>query len=288
MSKVFIISEIGINHNGDLDLAKKMIKESKDCGADSVKFQKRDIDLVYDKETLASKRESPWGSTFREQKEGLEFNEEQYQEIDKYCKQLDVTWFSSAWDLNSLKFLEKFSSKYNKIASAMIIDKTFLNEVAMQKKYTFISTGMSNFKIIDNAVEIFSKNNCEFELMHCISEYPFDDKLANLNMINILKKRYGCNVGYSGHEKGGLAISYAATALGISSLERHFTLDRNLYGSDQSASITPPTFKELIGGIRKIEIALHGSENKEILDIEKKVAKKLRAHIKNSDKEFSF
>ena len=168
MSKVFIISEIGINHNGDLDLAKKMIKESKDCGADSVKFQKRDIDLVYDKETLASKRESPWGSTFREQKEGLEFNEEQYQEIDKYCKQLDVTWFSSAWDLNSLKFLEKFSSKYNKIASAMIIDKTFLNEVAMQKKYTFISTGMSNFKIIDNFVKISLKNSlnkCKFNFI---------------------------------------------------------------------------------------------------------------------------
>ena len=222
MSKVFIISEIGINHNGDLDLAKKMIKESKDCGADSVKFQKRDIDLVYDKETLASKRESPWGSTFREQKEGLEFNEEQYQEIDKYCKQLDVTWFSSAWDLNSLKFLEKFSSKYNKVASAMIIDKTFLNEVAMQKKYTFISTGMSNFKIIDNAVEIFSKNNCEFELMHCISEYPFDDKLANLNMINILKKRYGCNVGYSGHR---WFSNFLCCNCLESSLERHLQIE---------------------------------------------------------------
>ena len=283
MSKIFIISEIGINHNGDLDLAKKMIEESKLCGVDAVKFQKRDIDLVYDKETLASKRESPWGSTFRKQKEGLEFEKDQYQEIDKFCKQLDITWFASAWDLNSLKFLENFNSKYNKIASAMIVDKHFLKEVAKQKKYTFISTGMSNFEIIDQAVEIFSKNNCEFELMHCISEYPFDDKLANLNMINVLKKRYDCNVGYSGHEKGGLAISYAAATLGISSLERHFTLDRNLYGSDQSASITPPTFRELIGGVRKIELALQGSENKEILDIEKNVAKKLRAHIKKTD-----
>jgi N-acetylneuraminate synthase len=283
MSNVFIISEIGINHNGDLNLAKKMIKESKDCGVDAVKFQKRDIDLVYDKETLASQRESPWGSTFREQKEGLEFDKDQYQEIDKFCKELDIIWFSSAWDLNSVKFLENFNSKYNKIASAMIVDKTLLTEVAKQKKHTFISTGMSNFKIIDEAVEIFTKNNCKFELMHCISEYPFDDQFANLNMINVLKKRYGCNVGYSGHEKGGLAISYAATALGITSLERHFTLDRNLYGSDQSASITPPTFKELIGGLRKIELSLRGSNNKEILDIEKKVAHKLRAHIKNSD-----
>ena len=124
--------------------------------------------------------------------------------------------------------------------------------------------------------------------MHSVSIYPCKENLLNLNFIKTLKKKFKCNVGYSGHEKSGLAISYAATALGISSLERHFTLDRNLYGSDQSASITPPTFKELIGGIRKIEIALHGSENKEILDIEKKVAKKLRAHIKNSDKEFSF
>ena len=218
-----------------------------------------------------------------EQAYRLEFNEEQYQEIDKYCKQMDINWFSSAWDHNSLKFIEKFNSKYNKIASAMIIDKNLLNEVAKQKKHTFISTGMSNFKIIDEAVEIFSKNNCEFELMHCISEYPFDDEFANLNMINILKKRYGCNVGYSGHEKGGLAISYAAATLGISSLERHLTLDRNLYGSDQSASITPPTFKELVGGVRKIELALQGSDNKEILNIEKKVAEKLRAHIKNSE-----
>lgn len=281
MSKITIISEIGINHNGDLSIAKEMIKESKLCGADVVKFQKRDISLVYDKNMLASKRESPWGSTFKQQKEGLEFGEKEYREIDDYCKSLKIEWFASAWDLNSLKFLKKFNLKFNKIASAMIVDQKFLNEVAKEKKYTFISTGMSDFNMIENAVSIFRKNDCPFELMHCISTYPFEDTKANLNMIKILKEKFNCNVGYSGHEKGGLAISYAAATLGISSLERHFTLDRTMYGSDQAASITPPTFKELVGGVRKIELALVGSSEKKILEEEIEVAKKLRAHIKN-------
>jgi len=280
MNKITIISEIGINHNGDLSVAKEMIKESKSCGVDVVKFQKRDIDLVYDKNMLTTKRESPWGSTFREQKEGLEFGEKEYREIDDYCKSLKIEWFASAWDLNSLKFLKKFNLKFNKIASAMIVDQNFLNEVAKEKKYTFISTGMSDFNMIENAVNIFRKNDCPFELMHCISTYPFEDTKANLNMIKILKEKFNCNVGYSGHEKGGLAISYAAAGLGISSLERHFTLDRTLYGSDQAASITPPTFRELVGGVRKIELALVGSVEKKILKEEMEVAKKLRAHIK--------
>ena len=281
MSKIFIISEIGINHNGDLELAKRMIKESKLCGADAVKFQKRDLSLVFDKETLDSRRETPWGTTVRQYKERIEFGLKEYKQINEYCRSLDINWFASAWDLNSLDFLKQFKLKYNKIASAMIIDKKLLEAVAKEGKHTFISTGMSNFKIIDEAVQIFKKNKCSFELMHCISNYPFDDQIANLNMINVFKKRYGCNVGYSGHEKGGLAISYAASALGISSLERHFTLDRNMYGTDQAASITPPTLKQLIGGIRKIEMALEGSKDKVILEEEKSVAKKLRAHIKN-------
>ena len=279
MNKIAIISEIGINHNGDVSIAKDMIKESKLCGADLVKFQKRDINLVYSKEMLASKRESPWGTTFRQQKEGLEFGEKDYEEIDNYCKSLDIDWFASAWDLNSLEFLKKFKSKFNKIASAMIIDHNFLNEVAKENKHTFISTGMSDFKMIEKAVEIFRKHDCSFELMHCISTYPFEDTKANLNMIKVLKQKFNCNVGYSGHEKGGLAISYAAASLGISSLERHFTLDRTMYGSDQAASITPPTFKELVGGIRKIELALVGNDEKKILEEEIEVAKKLRAHL---------
>lgn len=281
MKKIIIIAEIGINHNGDLNLAKKLISEAKSCGADLVKFQKRDINLVYDKETLNQKRESPWGTTTREQKEGLEFGHKEYDEINSYCNNLGMNWFASAWDLNSLSFLKKYNLKYNKIASAMIIDKIFLKEVAKQRKYTFISTGMSNMQNVMDAVDIFRKNDCSFELMHCISAYPFDDQLANLNLIKTLKEKFKCNVGYSGHEKGGFAISYAAAALGISSLERHFTTDRTLYGSDQAASLAPSAFKELIGGVRKIEKAIYGNKTKEILEIEIPVAKKLRSHIKN-------
>ena len=276
---VHIISEIGINHNGDLDLAKRMILESQKCGANVVKFQKRNIDLVYSKKQLSEYRESPWGKTQRAQKEGLEFNQSDYEKIDDYCRTIKFEWFASAWEKESLKFLDQFKLKYNKIASAMIVDLDFLELVAKKKKHTFISTGMSNMKDIENAVNIFRKNDCSFELMHCISAYPFDDTKANLNLIKVLKDRFECNVGYSGHEKGGLAISYAATALGISSLERHFTLDRTMYGSDQAASIEPKTFKELIGGIRKIEKAINGDKNKKILEIEKLVAKKLRAHL---------
>jgi N-acetylneuraminate synthase len=277
---VFIISEIGINHNGDLDLAKKMILASKNIGADAVKFQKRDINLVYSKEQLNEKRESPWGTLTIDQKKGLELSLDNYIEIDKYCKKIGIKWFASAWDINSLNFLKKFDLEYNKIASAMIVDLFFLEEVAKEKKYTFISTGMSNIEDIDNAVKIFRKHNCSFELMHCISAYPFDDNLANLNMINHLKNTFDCKVGYSGHEKGGVAISIAAVALGASSIERHFTLDRTMYGSDQAASLEMNAFKDLVGSIRKVEKAIQGSLDKKILDIEKNIANKLRMHIK--------
>ena len=279
MSKCFVISEIGINHNGSLDIAKKMITVSKDAGADAVKFQKRTIDLVYSEEQLNKFRDSPWGKTERQQKEGLEFSFDEYSEIDRFCKNLKIEWFASAWDTKSLEFLDRFNLKFHKIASPMITDENFLNEVSKRKKYTFISTGMSDFKMIDKAVEIFKKNGCEFELMHCISAYPFDNQNANLNMIKILKDRYQCNVGYSGHEKGGKLISLASVCLGATSLERHITLDRTMYGSDQSASITPKTFKSLIGEIRILEKAVIGDTEKKILEMEIPVVKKLRAHI---------
>ena len=280
--KTFIIAEIGINHNGDLDIAKKMIQEAKIAGVDAVKFQKRDIFESYSKEFLAQNRDSPWGKTQLDQKQGLEFGEKEYFEIDKYCKELDIIWFASAWDLKSLSFLDKFKMKYNKIASAMIIDTNFLTEVAKRKKYTFISTGMSEMNHISNAVEIFRKNNCEFELMHCVSVYPFESQYADLKLINFLSKKFNCKVGYSGHEKSGLAVSYAASALGASSIERHFTLDRTMYGSDQAASISPEGLRRLVGGVRQIELAIGGEgKNKKILDIELPVAKKLREHIKN-------
>ena len=275
-----IISEIGINHNGDIDLAKKLILKSKEAGVNIVKFQKRTINLVYSNEILNSPRQSPWGSTTRAQKEGLEFNEEEYDEIDKFSKEIGIKWFASAWDLESLNFLKKYKNEYNKIASAMIVDLKFLREVAKEKKHTFISTGMSDIQMIQDAIKIFRDENCSFELMHCISAYPFNDEDANLNLIPVLRKKFNCNVGYSGHEKGGLAISSAAVALGITSLERHVTLDRTMYGSDQAASITMKGLKDLVLSVRKIEKAMSGSTSKEILEIEKGVAEKLRAHIK--------
>ena len=277
---VFIISEIGINHNGDIDLVKKMIDFSKKARANAVKFQKRDIDIVYSKEQLDKVRQSPWGTTEREQKQGLEFEQKEYEIIDDYCKQKKIEWFASAWDENSINFLDQFNSQKQKVPSALIVDLDYLEVLAKKKKFTFISTGMSEMKNIEDAVNIFIKNNCPFELMHCISAYPFDDGIANLKMIPFLREKFNCNVGYSGHEKGGMAISIAAVALGATSLERHFTLDRTMYGSDQAASITPEGFENLVKGVKKVELALEGSLDKKILDLEIPVANKLRAHIK--------
>ena len=276
---IYCIAEIGINHNGDIDIAKKLIDVAANAGADAVKFQKRDINLVYTQEFLAGHRDSPWGTTQREQKMGLEFEENEYKIIDKYCKEKNIDWFASAWDIESIKFLDKFDLKYHKIASAMIVDNTFLNEIAKRKLHTFISTGMTNETMINNAVEIFRKHDCSFELMHCISTYPMLNEDANLNCIYTLRDKYNCNVGYSGHESGGVAISYAAAALGISSLERHLTLDRAMYGSDQSASIEPSGFKMLIGGVREIEKAM-GDGHIQFLDKEKPIAENLRQHLK--------
>ena len=274
---IFFIAEIGINHNGSIDICKQLIDAAVVAGCDAVKFQKRDIDKVYTQDFLNSPRDSKWGKTQRDQKIGLEFNNDDYKIIDDYCKKKNIVWFASAWDLNSQNFLEKFDLKYNKIASAMITSTPLLEKVASEKKHTFISTGMCDFEMIDNAVKIFQKYNCSFELMHCRSVYPMNEKDANLRVINTLKKKYSCNVGYSGHEPG-LAISYAAAALGISSLERHVTLDRSMYGSDQSASIEPQGLSQLVGAVRKIELAL-GDGIKSFDDEEQEVALKLRAHI---------
>lgn len=274
---IFIIAEIGINHNGDINIAKELIKLAKDAACDAVKFQKRTIDLVYDKELLDSPRESPWGKTQRAQKEGLEFGLEEYREIDRYCKEVGIEWFASAWDIESQKFLRQFNCKYNKVASAMLLYDDLLKEVASEKKYTFISTGMSTVEQIDHAVEIFREYGCPFEIMHCISTYPMDDEDANLNCIKTLRERYKCKVGYSGHEVG-LAISYAAAALGISSLERHITLDRAMYGSDQAASLEPTGLRQLVGAVRKIDQAM-GDGVIRVLDKEVPISKKLRGHF---------
>ena len=279
ITKPYLIGEIGINHNGDVKIAKQLTKNAKECGFDAVKFQKRNIEIVYDKKTLDTPRESPWGKTTREQKLGLEFEKNEYDEIDKYCKEINIDWFASAWDIESLEFLETYNLKYNKIASAMIIDQNFLNEVAKKNKHTFISTGMSTKENIDKAVDIFKKNDCSFELMHCVSTYPMRIEDANLVTINQLKKEYNCNVGYSGHENG-VAVSLSASMLGISSLERHITLDRTMYGSDQAASLELSGMRNLSESLDKMLISLGEPSLGKVIDEEIPIAKKLRAHIK--------
>jgi len=275
--KIFIIAEIGINHNGDMKICKQLIDLAVEAGCDAVKFQKRDLETVYSKEFLDSPRQSPWGNTQRDQKMALELSKKDYQEIDKFCKKKNIAWFASAWDLKSQLFLRDFNCKYNKIASAMIVNLELLKTVAEEKKYTFISTGISTMKDIEKAVKIFRDHNCPFELMHCVSTYPMRDIDANLKTIITLREKFKCNVGYSGHETG-LIISHAAAALGITSLERHITLDRAMYGSDQAASLAPQGLKRLVPEVRRIQIAL-GDGVKKIIDAEIPIAKKLREHL---------
>ena len=280
IQKPYLIAEIGINHNGDVEIAKKLIDNAKEAGFNSVKFQKRDINLVYSKDILDSPRKSPWGETQRDQKIGLEFNKSNYEVIDNYCKEKKIDWFASAWDINSLKFLDDFVDlKYHKIASAMITDTLFLDEVAKRKKHTFISTGMSTKENIETAVEIFRKNKCSFELMHCVSTYPMKAKDANLVTIQKLREIFNCNVGYSGHENG-VVVSLAALMMNISSLERHITLDRTMYGSDQSASIEKKGMINLVESIDKMLDAVGEEKVGHIHPEEVPIAKKLRAHIK--------
>lgn len=269
-----VIAEVGINHNGDLSIAKKLIDMAKKCGCDAVKFQKRTIDIVYSEELLSQKRESPWGTTQREQKEGLEFSEKEFNEIDKYCKQLGIEWFASAWDIPSLKFLDKYNLQNQKIASAMITNEKFLEDVSLRKIHTYISTGMSTPKMIDKVVDIFTKNNCKFTLMHSVSTYPCPPDKLNLNNILYLRKKYNCDVGYSGHESSPGPSSFAA-ALGATCIERHITLDRTMYGSDQAASLEESGLKILVDMIRMLPVTL-GDERKEIYPEEIPIAKKLR------------
>lgn len=275
---IFFIAELGINHNGDVGIAKQLIDIAKDAGCDAVKLQKRTVELVYSPDDLDRPQESPWGKTRRDQKLGLELGQKDYEEIDRYCREVGIDWFASAWDPESQKFLRQFDLKYNKIASAMLVDKDHLKTVAEEGRHTFISTGMSTYKDIDLAVDIFKKAGCPFELMHCVAIYPMDDIDANLNCIPVMKERYKCNVGYSGHEVG-LAVSYAAAALGISSLERHITLNRSMYGSDQAASVEPLGLRTLVGAVRKIEKAM-GDGKKVMTQKEVPFAKKLRSHLK--------
>ena len=271
---VFVIAEVGINHNGDICIAKKLIDGAVFAGCDAVKFQKRTVEKVYTEKELDKPRESPWGTTNRDLKSRLEFGKEEYDEIDRYCREKGIEWFASAWDVDSHKFLREYDLEYNKIASAMLTHRELLEMVAEEKKYTFISTGMSTLEEIEKAVQILKAAKCPFELMHCNSTYPMKDEDANLKVIPMLRQRFGCKVGYSGHEVG-LITTCAAVALGATSVERHITLDRAMYGSDQAASVEMMGFYRLVRYIRTTEKAL-GDGIKRITPDEEKIMKKLR------------
>lgn len=271
---VYIIAEVGINHNGDVEIAKKLIDVAVETGCNAVKFQKRTIDIVYSEEVLNSARESPWGTTQREQKEGLEFNKEEYDEIDSYCKEKNIEWLASAWDIESQLFLRQYNHKYNKVASAMLTNIPLVGKIAEEQKMTFISTGMSNFDDIDKVVEIFKNKKCPYTLLHCVSTYPSTDEEINLSLMNVLKDKYQCDVGYSGHE-ADILPSILAVALGATVIERHITLDKTMYGSDQAASINKTELNEMNIAIRRIP-SIMGNTDKKISEREAGVAKKLR------------
>ena len=250
---VFITAEIGINHNGDVEIVKELIKFAKLYGCDAVKFQKRTVEQAYSKEILDSPRDSPWGNTTRDEKIHLEFGKKEYDEINEFCSQQDIEWFASSWDVTSQEFLKNYDLKHNKVASAMLTNFELLDVMAQEKKPTFVSTGMSTLDDVKKAVEIFKKYNCPFELMHTNSSYPMKQEEANLNCIITLKNKFSCDVGYSGHEAGASLVCVTAVLLGATSIERHITLDRSMYGSDHSASLEPQGLQRLVRDIRLLD-----------------------------------
>ena len=272
---IIITAEIGINHNGDLNIVKKLIDMAVDSGCNAVKFQKRTVEKVYSKSVLDSSRESPWGTTTREQKMGLELSLSDFTIIDKYCKKKKIDWYVSCWDTQSQKDMRRFKTKFNKVASAMLTHKKLLDLISKERKYTFISTGMSTMSQISDAVKIFRKNKCPFELMHSHSSYPMNENEANLKVIETLRKKFKCNVGYSGHESSSYVVCLTAATLGATSIERHITLDRGMYGSDQAASLEEAGLKRMIRDVRAVEKIL-GDGKKRIWDSEIPVQKKLR------------
>jgi len=272
---VTIIVEIGTNHMGDVDVAKRIIDIAVDSGADIVKFQRKNVEKIYTKKFLDSYLESPWGNTQREMRLHREFSDKQFKEIDNYCKKKKIPWFVSCWDIESQIHMRKFKTKYNKVASAMIIHKKLLEEIAKEKKYTFISTGMSEMKDIENAVKIFKKHKCPFELMHCNSAYPISNNEVNLKLIPMLKKKFKCKVGYSGHEIGATNVSVPAVMMGASSIERHVTASRTNYGYDQAASLEKEGLRKLVRDIRVLD-KIMGDGKKKIWASEKPNIKKLR------------
>lgn len=272
---VFIIGEIGTNHNGSIDIAKKIIDVAVNTGFDAVKFQKKNVEKIYTKEFLDSFLESPWGTTQREMRLHREFSEKEFKQIDQYCKKRKIQWFVSSWDIDSQISMRRFKTKFNKVASAMLVHEKLLETIAEEGKPTFISTGMSTMKEIEKAVKIFRKYKCHFELMHSTSSYPMNPKEANLKMIPVLKKKFRCNVGYSGHEVSASIISTAAVMVGATSIERHITLDRTFYGYDQASSLEPEGMRRLVRDIKLLDVIM-GNGKKKIWDSERPHREKLR------------
>ena len=271
----FLIAEIGINHNGSLKLAKQLIDLAKKYNFNAVKFQKRDLNICIPENQKEVMRDTPWGRmTYLTYKKKIEFGEKEFIEISKYCKEVGIDWFCSAWDLNSLKFLKKFKMKFNKVASAMLTNIDLVSEISKEKRLTFISTGMSKMKDIQKAVKIFKKNKCDFVLMHCVSTYPCADKDLNLNLIIAFKEKFKCKIGYSGHETT-VSPSIAAWFLGADYIERHITLDRTMFGTDQAASLAENGIRELTSVLSKFP-TMFGNGKKTISKEEKKLIPKFR------------
>jgi len=268
----FIIAEIGINHNGSLENAKKLINMAHLFNCDAVKFQKRTIEKVYTKEELEKPRPSVFGETNGDLKRGLEFGFEDYKEIDEYCKKLGILWFASPWDVDSVDFLEQFNVCAYKVASACLTDTELLKKIKQTNKPILISTGMSTEEEIDKALEITGEDNVV--LFHCTSTYPTDNNETNLKVIPKMAKKYSCPIGYSGHERGILPSSIAVV-LGACAVERHITLDRTMWGSDQSASLESDGLSKLVRDIRNVKNFL-GDGVKRVYESELPIRQKLR------------
>jgi N-acetylneuraminate synthase len=268
----YIAAEIGINHNGDLDLAKRLISVAVGAGCDAVKFQKRTIDVVYSAEELAKPRESPFGDTNGDLKRGLEFTIGEYAQIDHYCREVKMPWFASCWDEQSVDLIAEFDVPCFKIASASLTDDNLLRHTRSKGKPILLSTGMSTVEQIDHAVDVLGKQ--DLIILHACSTYPAYYEELNLNCIPTLRERYGVPVGYSGHETG-LPSSVAAAAMGACMIERHITLDRSMWGSDHAASLEPNGITRLISYIRLVEKSM-GDGVKRVLEREDPIIKKLR------------
>jgi N-acetylneuraminate synthase len=268
----YVIAEIGINHNGDIDLAKRLITVAVAAGCDAVKFQKRTVDVVYTPEELAKPRENPFGLTNGDLKRGLEFTYEEYQEINRYCAEVKMPWFASCWDEESVDFIAQFNPPCYKIASASLTDDYLLRHTRAQGKPLLLSTGMSTLEQIDHALEVLGKE--DLILLHACSTYPAYYEELNLNVIQTLRARYGIPVGYSGHETG-LPSSLVSVALGACIVERHITLDRSMWGSDQAASLEPNGITRLVSYLRLVEKSM-GDGVKRVLEREQPIIHKLR------------